>query len=133
MIKNISIKTNILKNITSIEEEKKQNKSILKNVFEPFMNEKNKNNYDYILSIIDNYRYVPKNVCIPEGRYVRFLDTKNQNDMMLHVGGFLTSDNNYSITFLYKDNVYKYNKRNLIIFTYITNSELIRLGIQNIE
>ena len=127
------IQCNYQANIDSIENEQKIVNETIVNIYERFMNEKNKNNMDYALEVLHMYRYVPNKYVIPAGRYVRYIDTGNHQDMKLRLGGFVTNDNGYSFTYKSSDKFVKVNKKHCIVFQSITSNEHIRVLASDIE
>mgnify|MGYP000159160633 CR=1 FL=1 len=121
-----SIECNYQPNIESIDNETKILQTIVKNIYERFMNENNKNNMDYALQVLELYRYVPNRYVIPAGRYVRYIDTSNHQDMKLRLGGFVTYDNKYSFTYKSGDKLVKVNKKHCVVFQSITSNEQLR-------
>ena len=113
-------------NIGSLESEQKNTDDIINNIYNRFINEKNLNNREYALQVLKDYRYVPNKYVVPAGRYIRYIDTTNEKDMKLKLGGFVINDNKYSLTFKTNDKFVKLNKRHCIMFVSITRSEQIR-------
>ena len=128
-----TIKTDYQDNITSLEETQKDTDAIINNIYSRFINEKNANNRDYALNVLKDYRYVPKGYIIPAGRYIRYIDTKNHNDMKLKLGGFVINDNKYSLVYkTTKDRFVKLDKSHCIMFVSITYSEQVRCLVNNL-
>ena len=128
-VKTIEINTEYIPNIENIKNERKRTKEIIKNIYERFINEKNYNNRDGALEALENYRYVENKYVIPNGRYIRYIDTTDSEDMPLKLGGFVLNDNKYSITFKSAgeaQRIVKLNKRHCIMFVYITDTEKLR-------
>ena len=93
------------------------------------MVENNYNNKENALESLENYRYVENKYVIPSGRYFRYIDTKDHTNMPLKLGGFVLSDNKFSITFKSageEQRIVKLNKRHCVLFVFITDSEKLR-------
>ncbi len=131
-IKTISIKSKYQENIKSIDEERKKLEEIVHNIYNRFINENNKNNLDYALEVLKEYRFIPNKYIIPNGRYIRYIDTKDTKDMKLKLGGFVISDNGYSTTYKSKTNLVKLSKKHCIIFVLITHAEKLAVALTNI-
>uniref|UniRef100_A0A6C0F5S2 Uncharacterized protein n=1 Tax=viral metagenome TaxID=1070528 RepID=A0A6C0F5S2_9ZZZZ len=133
-IKNIQISNDYQPNIQSISDEDKITKKIIKSIYERFMNETNSNHMHNSFESLSNYRYVPNKYILPAGRYVRYIDTSNHQDMPLKLGGFVLNDNKYSIVFKSAGGcgrIVRLNKRHCVLFIYITDAEHIRSNLQN--
>ena len=131
-VKNIKISNEYQPNIQSINDEEKLTKNVVHNIYERFMSEKNYNNMQNALEALSNYRYVPNKYIFPTGRYIRYIDTTQHNDMPLKLGGFVLSDNKYSIVFKSAGctgRIVRLNKRHCILFIYITDAEHLRTAI----
>ena len=131
--KNIKLNQNYQPNIESLEKEQKVTNEIINNIYSRFISEDNANNREYALNALNDYRYIRNDYIIPCGRFVRYIDTKDHNNMKLKLGGFVTSDNGYS--FVYKScagdqRIVKVNKKHCIIFISITYDEQLRCAIK---
>ncbi len=128
MRKTIQISKNYQDNIDSVESEQSKTDGAVRNIYTRFSSEKNVNNMEYALKSLEGYRYVPHGYCIPQGHYVRYIDTSESNNMPLKVGGFLLSDNGYSMTIKSSANsmFVKINKRHCVVFVMITQAEYLR-------
>ena len=110
-----------------------ENIQLLNNIYHRFINEENENNRQYAIEKLQEYRYVPKSYCIPEGRYVRWINVQNARDMPLKHGGFVVSDNGYSVGVLLNGKVIKVSKKSVLLFVKITDSEKIFFSLHNIN
>ena len=69
---------------------------------------------------LQNYEYTSDGI-VPCGRYIRWIYKKN---MSLNSGGFVTSDNGYSITVICDDKqCIKINKKNGLFFLKLNTSD----------
>ena len=133
--KTIKINKNYQPNIENVEDEEKLTKSVIRSIYSRFINEKNHNNMQYALEVLQEYRYAPNKYCIPQGRFIRYIDTKNHTDMKLKVGGFVLSDNGYSLTYRSSssENIVKLSKNHCIIFVQITYNDRLRSIVGNVD
>ena len=131
--KTISIDQNYQENICSLENEAALTLDTVNSIYDRFISEENYNNKMNALEALQNYRYVPSGHVIPSGRYIRYIDTKVHDNMPLKLGGFVTSDNGYSVVFkssAESGRVVRLNKKHCIMFVYITDAEKVRVAIQ---
>ena len=88
-------------NIIDLTEEEKQIDNILNNTFKKYSSETNLNTYDYSLNTLQSeYVYVKNDVILANGKYIRYLDMKNPMEIILRIGGFVKTDNGYSVTII---------------------------------
>jgi hypothetical protein len=131
MKKIIELNCRIQPNITSLEHEKETVTNVIRNIYELHQNENNENNKEYALHCLaDSYRYVHNKYSIVPGLYVRYIDTKDHTDMKVKLGGFVISDNGYSIVYKNANRFVKLNKKHCILFVSITYNEQIRCAIE---
>lgn len=131
-MKTIKICGNYQANIESVESEQRLTSSVIQNIYNRFMSESNLNHLHSALDALEGYRYVPRGFSIPSGRYIRYIDTTQHNDMPLKLGGFVLSDNGYSVVFKssgFTERVVRLNKKHCIMFVKITEAELLRLQL----
>ena len=130
MSKTIKMSKDYLSNIESLKEVKKETKKVIENIYDGFMNEFNKNNYDYAIeNLVNEYRYVPRGKCVSNGVYIRFIDVKDMERIQLHKGGFVLMDNGYTMTFKSEEKSYKLNRGHIILFVKIKENERLRLAL----
>ena len=131
MKKTIKLYNNYQNNILNLEDEKQKTVDAINNIYSLNMNENNKNNSDYALDALsDKYKIVPNKYTLVAGSYIRYIDTANYKDMKLRVGGFVLSDNGFSIVYKSNNRCVKLNKKHCIIFVYITYNEQLRCAIK---
>ena len=131
MEKSIKIYKNYQTNITNIELEKNKVHEIIQNIYQLYFNESNINNKDYaIQSLLEEYKYVNNKYSINPGSYVRYIDTSNHKDMKLKLGGFVITDNGYSLVYKNDNRFVKLNKKHCILFVKITYNEKLRCAIE---
>lgn len=130
-MKNIKkININYQPNIESLEDERNIVIESINNIYSLKLNENNENNRNYALNVLsDTYRYVPNKFLLIPGRYIRYIDTSDSNDMKLKLGGFVISDNGYSIVYKNTNRLVKLNKKHCILFVSITYNEQLRCAI----
>jgi len=126
-----TIRTSYQPNISDLEKEKQICIDVIENIYQLHKNEANENNKEYALACLaDTYRYVPNKFQLIPGRYVRYIDMSNYTDMKVKLGGFLISDNGYSIVYKSERRLVKLNKKHCILFMSITYNEQIRCAIE---
>ena len=133
-VKNLNLSCSYQPNIENLKKEQQTTFDVIENIYNRFMNEQNYNNKERALEALQNYRYVPNKYMIPNGRYVRYIDTTDHTNMPIKLGGFVLNDNKYS--FVYKSasetqRIVRCNKRHCIMFVYITDDEKIRATLKN--
>ena len=118
-------------NIIDLTQEEEQINNILNNTFKKYSSETNLNTYDYSLNTLQSeYVYVKNDVILANGKYIRYLDMKNPMEIILRIGGFVKTDNGYSVTIICPNKeIYKINKRKHIFFTKITDNDRIRCAV----
>ena len=118
-------------NIIDLTQEEEQISNILNNTFKKYSSETNLNTYDYSLNTLQSeYVYVKNDVILANGKYIRYLDMKNPMEIILRIGGFVKTDNGYSVTIICPNKeIYKINKRKHIFFTKITDNDRIRCAV----
>lgn len=130
--KNIHFKKQYQENIVSLQQEEINTSTIITNIYERFINESNANSMQYALNVLQGYRYIPSTQCAPPGRYLRYIDTTDAHDMKLKLGGFVISDNGYSVTYKNHERFVKLNKRHCILFVLITDNERVRCALSSL-
>ena len=120
--------------MTSTDIELRIRNDCIRNIYDLCLNEANVNNLQYALDSLIGFRYIPNSFLIPNGRYVRYIDTKNHLDMKLRLGGFVTSDNSFSVSYIScaSSHVVKVNKKHCIFFIKVTQDELLRCSLINL-
>ena len=94
------------------------------------MNEANHNTMNYALEIlVDNYRYVPNDTILSQGRYIRYLDLKKPLDIKLRLGGFVTNDNGYTVNLKGPEKTFRVSKKNCLFFSQINDTDKIHAAV----
>ena len=128
-VKVINFQKEYLLPVDSLESIHTEVQQVVENIMSRFMNEKNYDTKMYALSALDDYRYVPPKLIVPEGRYVRYLDLKDHNNIKLRAGGFVTSDNGYSLVIKVPNGAVKISRKNKILFLKLNTDDRIRAAI----
>ena len=132
--KTIKLSNNYQPNIESIKDEQNRTDDVINNIYSRFMTEANSNNMQYALDTLVEYRYVPNTFILPTGRFIRYIDTNDHANMILKLGGFVISDNGYSIVYkscATEQRIVKVNKKHCIVFLSINYDEQLRCSIKN--
>ena len=117
-------------NIQNLKLEADKVQEIIQNTFSKFQNEDNFNSMEYALDILpDNFVYVPNDTLLSEGRYIRYLDMRNPLDIKLRIGGFLLSDNGYTIALKGPEKTFRVSKKTSLFFSEINNTDRIRAAV----
>ena len=128
--KTIKLSKKYQNNIHDLEKEQLKTEEIIHSTFEKFPNENNFNSMEYALDIlVEDYAYIANDTILTNGKYVRYLDMKNPLDIKLRLGGFVLSDNGYSLSLKGIDRIFKVNKRNVLLFSQISDNDKIRSAI----
>jgi len=113
---------------------KEETQTVLKNLYERFMNETNCNNYEKYAKDLEYYRYIRNTWVIPNGRYLRYIDTSDSKNMKLKKGGFVVDSNKY--IFKLFDKRYgqlTIDKHNRVFFMKLNNDDAMRSALQKYE
>ena len=121
--KTIKLKQKYLIPFTSLEDVENEKNLIITNICKRFKNETNLNTMQYALDVLDGYRYVPSDTCIPEGRYIRYIDCIKPLDLKLRLGGFVTNCTEYTLCFINQDKFFKVKKNHCIVFMLLEESD----------
>ena len=133
-MKTIKLKKNELLNAINIDKEKENTQYIIECIYNEFMNEYNKNEYESALTKLNEYRHLKKGVCCPCGRYAMYIDKKDFNKMKLYSGGFVVGDTGYSITLkVNTGDVYKISRKDKEFFVRFTDNERMRYALSKLE
>ena len=97
-----------------------------------FVSETNTNTYEYATNALDNYCYVPSKYTLWHGRYIRYLDTSSPFEIKLKLGGFMVSDNGYTVEFRRDKKTFRIDRRNKLFFMIMTQADLDRIHINNL-
>lgn len=128
--KTIRLSKKYQKNVQNLKDEQKKVNEIIQNTFSKFQNEHNFNTMEYALdTLTEEYMYVQNDTVIANGKYVRYLDLKNPLEIHLRLGGFVLSDNGYSMTLKGIERNFKLTKKNCLFFVQITDSDKIRAAV----
>ena len=131
-IKVVKLSKKYQENITDIEKERKTIQDIIQNTFSKFVNENNYNTMDYALeTLVDDYYYIPSDVIVAQGRYVRYLDLKKPMSIKLRVGGFVLHDNGYTLSLKGPNRKFNVSKNHILIFSQINDSDRIRAAVDD--
>ena len=105
---------------------------VIKNTFEKFPNESNFNSMEYALDVLpDEFVYIPNDTLLSEGRYIRYLDMRNPLDIKLRLGGFLLSDNGYTISLKGPEKTFRVSKKKSLFFSQINETDRVRVAVNN--
>ena len=114
--------------ITSIQQEMETTRSVLEEMLQnKFKSEHNTNTLEYALKVLDSYCFVPNPFTCWHGRYIRYLDTTEPFEITLKLGGFLLSDNGYTVVLKNGNKNIKIDKRGKLFFMIMTNNDLEKL------
>ena len=119
-------------NVENILLEQETVQNVLNNTFSKYINEHNHNTMEYAVNtLVENYRYVPNDTILTEGRYVRYLDMKNPFEIHLRLGGFVLHDNGYTVTLKGNERSFRISKRRSFFFSQINDTDRIRAAVHD--
>ena len=119
--------------ITNIEKKQKEVAHLVTKALEnKFQSEFNTNTSHYAQQKLDGYCYVPNEYTLWEGRYCRYLCFYDITKVRLRLGGFVLSDNGYTVTIKQKNRLLKINKRNKYWFMTMTEDDQLKIKLKNI-
>jgi len=106
---------------------------ILNNTFKKFVSEINLNTYDYALNVLpDDYIYIKNDIILTNGKYIRYLDMTKPMEITLRIGGFVKTDNGYSVTIICPNKeMFKINKKKHLFFSKISDTDRIRCAVND--
>ena len=119
--------------IKDVAEEKEKALNMIKEVYEKFNSIKNKENRKEALDKLDGYAYVENDYKLRDGRYARYIDTSDPLDMFPKMGGFVVTDNGYTITLRNNNRTFKVNKRNKLFFMIMMTEDVMRSRIHRMR
>jgi hypothetical protein len=122
-IKTINI--TVFPKVENLEKELNAIERVLRVSLDKFRNENNVNVIDEAMtSLSEEYVYVPLQFTLWEGRYVRYLDLTNPLLMRLKMGGFVVTDNTYTVTLKNEFGIYRVTKRARLWFMKLNSRDL---------
>jgi hypothetical protein len=120
--------------IQDIGYEMNRTRKVTNDLFKRYRSEENTNELDYALNALDGYCYVPNKYNLWMGRYVRYLSLKNHLKIKLCLGGFLVSDNGYTVVLRQGESRYVHVRKNAnnVFFMVMVENDVSRIQMQNI-
>ena len=129
-----SIFTNEYPPISSIQHEINKTRNVLTEMLvDKFKSEQNTNTYNYAENALDSYCYVPNMYRIWVGRYIRYIDITEPHHAILKQGGFLISDNGYTVTLRNDTKLFRVSKRGKLFFMIMMNSDAERIQMNKLH
>ena len=129
--KTIVLKDIYLPNMTNLNDILNETQNVITSLYTRFMNEKNYNNLEKSKEALVEYRYIRNAWIIPNGRYVRYIDTHNSQNMILKKGGFVIESNKYAFTLLDTNHgEFKVGKRDRVFFVKLNEDDVIKCNLQ---
>ena len=125
----------LLQDIVSVHAENNNTQQIIDNLYGRFSSDANSNHHIYAKSKLVNFRYIPKGYIIPSGGYIRLIDMRTPFDAKLYSGGFITSDNGYSVVVraARSNAMITFDKQKYSIFLQLTMDDQLRAEISALE
>ena len=119
--------------IENVEHEMKRTRKVLTGILNRFRSETNTSTLEYALDALDGYCYVPLKQTLWLGRYVRYLSTKDTKGMKLRLGGFVVSDNGYTVVLKQGPRLVRVKKNaNHVFFMVMIDSDVTRIQMKNL-
>lgn len=123
--------------IENVEHEMHRTRKVLTGLLNRFRSESNTSSLEYALDALDGYCYVPSKQTLWLGRYVRYLSMKDTKNMKLCLGGFVVSDNGYTVVLKQHHVDQQHNKlvrvkknANHVFFMVMIDSDVTRIQMQ---
>ena len=128
--KTIKLTKKYQQNIQDFKKEQDLIIEVIKNTFDKFPNESNFNSMEYALDVLpEEFLYVQNDTLLSEGRYIRYLDMRNPLDIKLRIGGFLLSDNGYTISLKGPEKSFRVSKKTSLFFSQINETDRVRVAV----
>ena len=128
--KTIKLSKKYQDNIQDFKKEQDTVRQIVQSTFEKFQNESNFNSMEYALDVLpEEFVYVPNSTLLSEGRYIRYLDMRDPLEIKLRIGGFLLSDNGYTISLKGPEKTFRVSKKTSLFFSQINETDRVRVAI----
>jgi hypothetical protein len=89
---------------------------MITHLFDRYVSEANTNNKQYALEVLEGYYFIPSKLMAWNGRYIRYIDTKDTYDMKVKIGGFLVNDDKFTMVLKNQQRVFKVKKQNVVCF-----------------
>ena len=131
MIKTINI--SCLPSITNIEREQTRVQNMLYDILcvrNP--SENNTNTYEFCRTALECFCYVPAKFSVWVGRYARYLNFDDPLKVVLKPGGFVVSDNGYTVTLTSNGRVFRVRKQPQRWFMMMTQNDKLKILMNNI-
>jgi hypothetical protein len=119
--------TDIFPPIEHVERENERTKVVISELLNRFKSEENTNTLEYAMTALEFYCYVPLKYRLWPGRYARYLNTSDALHMSLKLGGFVISDNGYTVTLANGGRTFRVDKRKAVWFMTIIENDEIRI------
>jgi len=100
---------------------------VLKSLIDKYRNEHNVNVVDEATEKLTDLVYVPSRFKLWTGRYVRYIDATDPTRLKLSSGGFVVSDNTYTVRIKTNCGGFHVGKRNRFFFMGLTNVDRTHL------
>lgn len=108
-------------------------RKVTSDLFNRYRSEHNTNELEYALNALDGYCYVPNKQHLWLGRYVRYLSLKNHLKIKLCLGGFVVSDNGYTVVLRQGERYVRIRKNaNHVFFMVMIENDVSRIQMQKI-
>lgn len=134
-VKKVKLYIKPLPPVVDIKNENKITQNVIKNIYERFPSEDNTNHFAYAQEALENFRYVPRGIVVPNGNYCRMIDLRTPYNAMVYSGGFVVKDNGYSLTVKAsrKDGTITFDRRKYCFFIQMTVDDQIRCLAQQMD
>jgi hypothetical protein len=131
MIKNIKIhKQTSDKEVKDLDKEGLILTKLLHDTSKKFKTENNMNTIEYCTDVLMNdYVYVPLINTLSIGRYCKYIDMSDPNNFKLKMGGFVISDNNYTVVMKQNHKIFKVIKRSKLWFMKLNDIDKMKLKL----
>lgn len=124
--------TKVFPPIENIERENKRTQVVVADLLNRFRSEQNTNTIEYATTALEYYCYVPIKHTLWSGRYVRYLSTSDTYNMKLKLGGFVMSDNGFTVTLVNEHRTFRVDKRKAVWFMTMVENDGYRIRMNEL-
>ena len=118
--------------ISDVNREIQRTQNVLTEMLNRFASEDNSNTLEHALSALDGYCYVPVRSKLWPGRYCRYLNMSKSFNMKLMLGGFVVSDDGYTVTLKTTTGALRVSKRGCIWFMVMIDEDIKRIQMNSL-
>jgi hypothetical protein len=119
--------------IENVEYELQRTMKVVTGIFNRYRSETNTSTLEYAMDALDGYCYVPIKQTLWLGRYVRYLSMNDTKNIKLHLGGFVVSDNGYTVVLKQGPKLVRVKKNSdHVFFMVMIDNDVTRIQMKQI-